>query len=383
MKTLWPFLFYVSFYAAASALMPFAAVYYQSLGFSGGQIGLLTGLAPLVTLVGAPFWTGLADATHRHRWVLTGTLLGAASLALLVPSLHSFAALLPVILLFSLVGSPVISLGDSATMATLGERRQLYGRVRIGGSIGWGIMGYIAGLVIEHNGLAWAFWIYAAGMTLTMLISQGLIFDRVESQGSYSKGIRTLLADRRWLLFLGMAFIAGVGTSSFHIYQFLFMQEVGASKTLMGLSLTISTLAEMPVMFFANRLLKRWHPMGLFMVGMAVTGLKGLLYFVFDFPAAILLIQLLHGFTFPAIWIAGVSFANENAPAGLKATGQGLFAAMMSGFGPAVSGLLGGLLIGALGSGRMYLVIGSTVLVSLSFFIVLRYRLSRVNAPAI
>ena len=39
-------LFYFIFYAAMAALSPFLTLYYQSLGLSGTQIGLLAGLGP-------------------------------------------------------------------------------------------------------------------------------------------------------------------------------------------------------------------------------------------------------------------------------------------------------------------------------------------------
>src|SRR5215510_7069205 len=101
MKKIWPFLFYFFFYVAASGFFPFAALYYQSLGLSGGQIGLLTGLAPLITLIGAPFWTGMADASHRHKMILNLTILGAAVSALIIPSIQNFAWLLPVVMLYA------------------------------------------------------------------------------------------------------------------------------------------------------------------------------------------------------------------------------------------------------------------------------------------
>jgi MFS family permease len=93
-----------------------------------------------------------------------------------------------------------------------------------------------------------------------------------------------------------------------------------------------------------------------------------LLYAVFNTPIAILALQLLHGFTFPAIWIAGVSYAHENAPIELKATAQGLFGAMMMGIGAGVGSFLGGLLIGSVGGRGMYLVFGALVLVGVAFF---------------
>jgi PPP family 3-phenylpropionic acid transporter len=368
MRKLWPFLFYFFFYAAGAGLFPYFALYYQGIGLSGGQIGLLTGLAPLVTLFGAPFWTGLADASHRHKLILSLTMVGVITATLIIPTISGFAWLLPFVLLYSFVGAPIPSLGDSATMSMLGDERAMYGRVRLGGTLGWGLMGYFAGRLIDRNGIAWSFWIYAAGIALTLLVSQGLTFGRVEKNESFWNSIGALLANRRWILFLSMAFICGIGMASVNTYQFVYLAEIGASKTVMGLSLALSSLAELPVMFFGDRLLKRFKTQGLLTLGMGVIGLRALLYAAFNAPAAILVLQIVHGFTFPAVWIAGVSYADENAPSGLKATAQGLFGAMMMGFGAGVGGFLGGLLIGNFGGRVMYLVFGALVITGLIFF---------------
>ena len=126
---LWPFLFYFSFYAALSTLYPYLALYYQGLGLTGAQIGLLTGLAPLITMLGAPLWTGIADASHRQRLVLSISILGAIACALAIPSIRDFALLGGIVSIYTLVTSPVISLADSATMSMLGDQRGSYGWV--------------------------------------------------------------------------------------------------------------------------------------------------------------------------------------------------------------------------------------------------------------
>lgn len=97
-------------------------------------------------------------------------------------------------------------------------------------------------------------------------------------------------------------------------------------------------------------------------------------------PAGVLAFQFLKGLTFPAVWVAGVSFAYDNAPPGLDATAQGLFGAMVFGFGAAAGGLLGGLLLEAVGGRAMYPVFGVFVLGSLALLAPLERRLA--PAPA-
>jgi MFS family permease len=132
MKKTWPFLFYFFYFAAASGLFPFAALYYKSIGLTGTQIGLLVGSAPLITLIGAPLWTGIADASHRHKLVMSLTMLAAIVCTLIIPSLRNFALLFPLVLIYAFMSAPIPSLGDSATMSMLGDQREKYGRIRLG-----------------------------------------------------------------------------------------------------------------------------------------------------------------------------------------------------------------------------------------------------------
>ena len=80
-KKIWPFSFFFLFFAAIAAFTPYLVLYYQSLEFSGPQIGLLTGVTPLITLVSVPFWTRLADRTNQHKLIMGISLLAAVGLA--------------------------------------------------------------------------------------------------------------------------------------------------------------------------------------------------------------------------------------------------------------------------------------------------------------
>ncbi len=364
MKKTSPFMFYMLYFAAISFFMPYLVLYFQGLGFSGAEIGLLTGIAPLITMVGAPLWTGLADTKQRHKLIMSLAVLTAAVLAIIFPWLKTLMPVLLLVVLFSLFSAPIISFADSATMAMLAGEKDMYGRVRMGGTVGWGLMAPVAGLLIQSYGIALAFWGYAALMLVALVISQKFTFLKSVNTLSLRGDVRRMLTNRRWVFFLCLAFVGGVAFSSINIYLFPYMEELGASKTTMGIALMISTLGELPILFFAHHLLKRFKAYGLFVLGLIITGIRLLLYAAFNFPAGILFFQLLNGLTFPMVWVAGVSYADENAPADMKATGQGLLGAMMLGFGGAFGSLVSGLMLGGLGGRLMYLLMGIIVLVS-------------------
>ncbi|MBM3143571.1 MAG: MFS transporter [Chloroflexi bacterium] len=365
----WSSIIYFLYFAAIAAVVPFLALYYQSLGLSGSQIGLLLSVSPLVTLFASPFWTGLADSRQCHRTVLTTTLVAAAGVNLLIPVIGSFALLLLAILGLAFFSAPIIALIDSATLSMLGDRRDEYGRIRLWGTIGWGLCAPLAGELFQRLGLQWMFWIYAALIIITLVPIQRLEFPHSASTTPFWQGLRAVLANRQWQLFLGMIIVAAIGLSAHTNYLALLLDEMGASKGLVGVALTISTIFELPVMFFSNRLLQKFGSRGLLSLAMGVTGLRCMLYAFSARPEFVLAIQAFHGLTFPALWVAGVNFASRNTPPGSSATAQGVLGCFLMGFGVAGGGLLGGLLIDGLGVAGMYGAIGVGVLTALGAFL--------------
>ena len=365
MKKIWPFSFYFLYFAAFASLLPFFVLFYQQLGFNGTQIGLLAGVPPLITIFCAPLGTSLADSTRRHKLIMGLGLFAAIVTVLLLSQTKSFMGVFILIALFNVFISPVGSLSDSGTMSMLGEERSMYGRVRMGGTIGWGLFAPIAGGMVQNYGLKIAFFVFSAIMFLNLFVSQKFNFSGAEAHEPKSGGIRQLLTDRRWVVFLVFAFLGGIGVFSVAAYLYPYMAELGATETTMGIGLTIATLTEFPIFFFGNRLVKRFGSYGLFMIALVLIGVRSLLYGVADSPTMVLLVQVFSGMVFPAMWLAGVSYADENAPPGLKSTAQGVFGAMTFGFGSAVGGFIGGLLLESMGGRGMFIVLGIVILAGL------------------
>ena len=377
-------IYFVTF-AGYSAIGPYIALYYSSLGFSGLEIGILLGVGPLLSLVATPFWTGVADSRNKHRAVLMG---GVASIVIfhaIFPFLQRFILIFGLVFLIAFFSSQVFSLQDSATVHMLGNQRDRYGRIRLWGTIGWGLGAPIFGLVLDSFGLMWMFWIYAGMMLIDLFLVRDLEFNEDSSQTGYLTGLKKLLADPNWLLFLFTVFLSAIGMAAHNGFLSLLLKDIGEMNsifsfvipvsTAVGIMLAVSTLFETPVMLFSTPLLRALGNRRTLYAALAIIAIRNLYYSMVTDTTQILLAQTVHGLTFAIVWLAGVNFAAIHAPRGLSATAQGLFSTVLLSVGFATGNLICGPLIDAFGVQGMFLVMGIFGFASLSLVLLFQQRI--------
>jgi PPP family 3-phenylpropionic acid transporter len=365
-----PKAFYFCFYAASASLIPYLVLYYRQIGLSGAQIGLLVGVSPIVTWLAAPFWGAIADGTRQHRAILTLTILGAMTMIALLAWAKTLLLLLPIVVFYAFFAAPIMPLVDNSVMEMLGERRELYGRQRVWGAIGWGVSAAVAGALVDRFGLSVSFFAFIFFYLILLAIISRFRVSAASISQPFWQGFRVLTRNRPLMVFLFSVFFSGIGSGIVHNYLFLYLADLGASETLMGISQTAATFSEIPVFFFSAWLLRKVGARGLLLMALAAYVVRLLAYTLMPPVWLVLPINLLHGLTFSALWVAGVSYANEVAPKGLGATAQGLFTGMTMGLGSAGGALLGGTLYDTLGSTMMFRVAASCVLLGLIFFAV-------------
>jgi len=365
---IFPKTFYFLFFAAASFLFPFLALYYEQLGLSGGQIGLLAAIPSLMVLSAASLWGGLADALQQHKRLLKLALLGTMTAVLVLSFTTTFFWLIPVVMAHAFFVAPIMPLIDNTVLDLLGDRKNEYGKQRLWGAIGWGALAPLAGWVVEQFGLAWSFYGYLVLMFGCLLVSWPLSIPPTKLGGAFWRSLRLLLNHKPWLLFLSVVFIAGVNLAITHTYLFLYLNVLGASKTLMGISLTFATFSEVVVFFFAGQLLNRLGIRRLLLLALLAGALRSLAFSVIQVPWPVLIVQLLHGPSFAMMWAAGVAYADRMAPQGMGATAQGLLTSVNFGLGAIVGALAGGFLYEHVGPWLMYRWAGFGVLAGLLLF---------------
>jgi len=120
--------------------------------------------------------------------------------------------------------------------------------------------------------------------------------------------------------------------------------RLGGAATLIGVTNAVSAFLEVPVMFMAHVWFRRVSYRATIMLcGLGFTILWGLTAFATE-PWQITLSVAFLGFFFGLIWTAIVSFANDRAPDGLRASAQAVAQAAHGGLGWAIGSALSGVL---------------------------------------
>ncbi|MCI0708769.1 MAG: MFS transporter [Chloroflexi bacterium] len=341
--------FYLFFFAAAGAVFPYLTLYYQSRGISKQHIGYLVALATFTAMVASPLWSGIADARRIHKRLLVGVACGTLIPVLLLMQASSFAALVLSVLLFYVFLSPIVSLADNAILSSL-DNRETYGKLRLWGAVGWGLVAWGAGIIAERSEITFIFLIFLVFMVIDILVMTRLPVPKPDvSENSYFADLKQLLGNASWLGFLASIFLAGMVLAIFSSYFSLYLIDLGAGEGLFGLSVAIASLTEIPVFFLSPLLLKRIRSRGLLYIAFLALMVRGILYSVITDPYLMLGVQLLHGFSFAGMWAAAVVYVSKIAPPRLGATAQSTLGLVAFGLAGVTGALLGGSLYDSAG----------------------------------
>jgi MFS transporter, PPP family, 3-phenylpropionic acid transporter len=343
---------YFFLFAAIASLFPFLVIHYQELGLSGTQIGILASLNPLVTVIAAPLWAAIADATQRYKQLLLAMMVGCLVAVFLLSQATQFFWLMVITAFFAFFAGSVMPLIDSSVLAKL-EQKDRYGKLRLWGTVGFGVVSPFVGFITQRAGLEYAFYFYLVFFAITTMLVVFFPIGQVSLRRPLGVGMLEF-KNRTWLMFLLTIFLSGIGLAVGGNFFLLHMKNLGATQTYVGLALTFATLGELPFMMFGYKLLKRYPARILLLLALFFLALRLVGYALAREPWHFLIVQLLHGPTFALIWIAGISYADSLSPPHLKATGQSLFSATLSGLGGTLGGFTGGVLYDAVGAVQMF-----------------------------
>jgi MFS transporter, PPP family, 3-phenylpropionic acid transporter len=349
-----------SYFAHIGFFNPYLPLWLKELGFSITVIGLLNAVQA-ATRVLAPYgWGWLSDHTGE-RVKLLRFCAGAAlicSAGLLVPGGVVWIA---VVLLFMFIHTSAMMPMSEAALAHLvstdqGFDSRRYGRVRLWGSLGFLVTVFVAGAWFENQGMQ-SFPTWAVGSLLALNLSVWWLPNRKEAvhHDEVRPSVMPVLRQRKVQWFFATVFFHVLSHIGIYVFFSLYLDELGYSKTMIGVLWAVSVGAEI-VWFFTQ---SRWLPkfslsMWMFICSVAMALRMVLTTWAADWLWALLFAQLLHALTFATQHTACIALLSHHFPGRLRGRGQALYASIGYGVPGVLGALGGGALSDALGLSSVY-----------------------------
>jgi PPP family 3-phenylpropionic acid transporter len=343
-------IYYFLWIGAGGFLSPFVTLFYKARGLTGTEIGLLSTFGAITGMLAAPVWGRTGDTSRHPRRLIMVALLASACFALLRGIQSLFWAISIFIVLDSLFGSGAGSLSNVQAVSAVNGEKSGYGSIRLWGSLGWAVVTPLAGWLIEQLGLYIPFAGYAGMLVAAVFVLffvRGNTMPKPGTEKNTRLPVRQMirqLSRSHTMIGVALAFATiWVTTTGRSQFETLFMTQLGARASLIGIANTVSALFEVPFMLLADRLIRR-HGSGrilkISMLAQAASFLPVVLipsipsFFVLRIMASIAL-----SFNVPAYY----NYLVESAPEGQGGTvvslfdvtmrsGVGLLAAPLAGF---------------------------------------------------
>lgn len=369
-----PAIVYSILFGAQGAYLPYISIYLASTGLDLGTVGALIALFALVSVVAAPWWGALADASGDIRGpvLVAGLLSGGAVLALALAIGPVLIALATVFLAAAWAG--VIPMIDSRAVRMVGHRDR-FGQARAPGSAAFVVVAFATGAVLAVAGPSGMFLVYGPLVVLTGLSAWLLlrlpgartapVRDRSDRSGSAPRrspiSPATILGVLRTPR-LGIFFVASVAVWMSHsaLLGFISLRvvELGGSSTLVAATWSLGAVVEVPLMYAFPALARRFGAERLMLVGAVAFAIRALASAVFEDPALIVLVAPFGGVGFAFFYIGTVTWVSGSVGRSVQATAQGVFTGTAQSIGQIGGSIIGGAIGAQFGLPTLFLIAG-------------------------
>ncbi len=363
---------YIFTYAAIGALFPLIAQYLDSLGFSGGQIGVITASSTAIGILSNSCWGGVYHRRQRSKKLILFLCVLTAALSMLLMVTGEFWIFLALYILVFFFENPIFPLIDSAVM----EVNYPFGVARKWGAVGFALGIGVAGVIADRFGLLSIFPMFAVFFLSTALIIglhpagrgggapklDSAPTDREEaekSKGSKVEGTyRDLLRNRKYMALLFSTFFF-IGPSLAHNTYFSFLYiEVGGTIAGMGFVLLLMVIGEAPFMAWSQRISSALTMERAILLTMVISALRFLWYSASPSPEFLAATFLLQGVANGVGIVETVKYITKLAGPAMVSLAIPLFTAISSNCGTIVCQLIGGIIVEGYGGPGVYLFYG-------------------------
>lgn len=268
------------------------------------------------------------------------------------------------------VGGAMVILKGACLGLTI-EVKGDYGLQRLFGLLGVMIFSPVSGALIDYysQGLPVsdfrpAFYLFGLFIGIAVVVMLGVDLDFKPPAKNLFKDLKFLAKNLELMMFFFANFMSGAFYGFLSGYLFWFLEDLGGTRSLMGLTSTVSGLSGIPILLLADTIFRKIGHANVQIIGFLVYITRLVGYSLIYEPYMCLLFEVMEAVTSSLMQTSAIAYAAELGTTQTLATIQGIVQATYFGMGRGVGGYVGGLLIKVYGTRVTYRILGGASLVS-------------------
>jgi PPP family 3-phenylpropionic acid transporter len=367
---------YLFIYYGLGAFTPLITQYYESINLSGTQIGLISAVTPVVSIVTQPLWGMICDKFQVRKGVLVTALLASGLAGLLFPAVSAFAFVLLIYTLLSIFQSAIVPVSDSMALGYVYRHQVSFGDIRMWGAIGFAGAAFFTGLLVDRWGPVMIFYSYLFAMVMAVLVLRPIPEEAGNAprlKVSVLAGVKGLLRLPRFLLFLTASFFIFGSVNAHNVWFALYYQEIGGTVAGVGLAFLLFAGSEAPFMKLAGFVVRRWGLELTILLAGIVSAIRWFWYSTAPGTTAVLALFFVQGISVGFYLATAAQFVRENTPASLQVTALALFFSVGHGLGTMACNLAAGWIKDTFSMLAIYLFFGMVTVLGLIPLLLIRF----------
>jgi PPP family 3-phenylpropionic acid transporter len=344
---------YFFYFGVLGIYLPYFNLYCYHLDFSGFQIGIMSAVRTVTTVLFPIFWGAVADRFQIRKPIYILCNFISCLIWSFFLFTTDFKLMLLICIFYGIFYSPVISFLEAFTMDILGKEKKQYGRIRVWGSINFITFVVLIGRLIDLQSIDIIIPYILIGSALQALFSFSIPDTGRTLKGSFGPGARVLL-EPRLLIFLTAAFLMLFSHGTYYGFFSIHLENLGYGKTFIGITWALASVAEIFTMMKSDTIFQKISIEKVLRISFGVAALRWLILCYTDSAAIILLSQILHAITYGAFHIASILYIDRLIPPEAKTFGQAVNNAVTYGLGMTVGFLVSGIFYDQIGSSWLF-----------------------------
>ncbi|KAK7863740.1 hypothetical protein R5R35_011144 [Gryllus longicercus] len=272
--------------------------------------------------------------------------------------------------LIGIVGGTAFAMFEGAVIAILREHSADYGLQRIYATVGGMISSPLSGLLIDwasrgkgYTDFRPAFYLYAGMKIASGLLILTINLDFKQPAKNVVFDVLTVLKNVELAALLVVVFVLGGAWGFIESFLFWMLQDLGGSRSLMGITFTVGGIAGIPLLVLSGPIIDRFGHANVLTVGFIFYAIRLLGYSLIYNPWLCLIFEAMESITSSLSFTAAVTYAAKLSTSTTDTSVQGLLGGLYYGVGRGAGSLIGGYMMTWIGTRPTYQVFAASCLV--------------------